>query len=642
MKRILTITSALLLSLLSLTLTLSAQQSLREDGGYLPLGHCNYVDPEFERGSGWTIGTFGDKLVGLWARASRSMLSPYVGCKVVGVRVGMAGKVFDVDVQLLNNTMKRETLRSKKENLLFGWNEVRFDEPLEITADLNELVYGFQFKEGNIANQDWPLVFAFDRNTKGSRDAYYVNLAGGYFDSRTSESGALLVQLMITGPEEKINDKAQLLEPRLDKALDPAGKLGASYLIRNAGANEIKQLEISYSVDGTVILKDLQTKTIGHIQEMRFRTTGIPVTNGQTLTARITKVNERATDLPGFEVKVQGVAEKSLERKVLLEQASTEECSSCPGAHLYLADVLQEEAYAGHFVWVTHHVGFGRDKYSLPESEAILFFYEEQSDDGSYVETAPVMMLDRTHTEYSHYSGKYNHTLMPIFRGEDKFNHELLDEALARPAFISVNIDESCKPDTRTLDLTISGEGYRDQLDLNNLYLNIYLVEDDIYTRDQNGTGKADDGGKKPFHHHGVIRQMPLGSGGKQITLDDKGHYSYSHSLQIPQEWSAANMRIVAFVSKSLTGGARNAQVLNSNETSIEAYRSIAPTPEQEQTVQIYARDGRVYVSGEDARVAHLYHISGQQVANEALSSGVYIAIIETNFGTYTRKIVIE
>ena len=76
MKRILLLTSALLLSLLGLTSTLAAQQTLRADGSYLPLGHCQYTDPSPE-GIGWTIGTFGDRPVGLWARASRSMLAPY-------------------------------------------------------------------------------------------------------------------------------------------------------------------------------------------------------------------------------------------------------------------------------------------------------------------------------------------------------------------------------------------------------------------------------------------------------------------------------------------------------------------------------------------------------------------------------------
>lgn len=642
MKRVFIITSVLLLSFLCFSPLLIAQQSLREGSAYLPLGHCNYVEPEFERGTGWAIGTFGDKEVGMWARVSRSMLTPYHGCQIVGVRIGMAGKVSDVNVQLLNNTIKRETLRSKRQELLFGWNEVRFDEPLDISDNLNEIVYGFQFQEKNIANKDWPLAFAFDRNTQGPKDGYYVNVSGGYFDSRTTECGSLLVQLMIVGPAEQINDKAILLEPRLDKAFDPSGKLGVSYVVRNAGANEISQLEISYSVDGTVVYQDLQTKPVGHIKELPFRSVGIPVSNGKTLTARITKVNQKATDLPGFSVEVKGVAEKSMSRKVLLEQASTEECSSCPGAHKYLADVLKEETYKGRFVWVTHHVGFLRDKFSIPESEAILIFFEEQDDNGAYIESAPAMMLDRTHTTYSHYSGKYTHTFMPIFPGENKFNRDLFEEALSRPAFISVNIEENCNPETRKLDLTVSGEGYRDQLDLNNLYLNIYLVEDNILSYDQNGTGKAPNGGKNPIFQHGVIRQVPLGKNGMQLSLDDNGHYSYSHSLEIPEEWKGANMRIVAFVSKSLGGGARNAQVLNSNETTIKAFSSIEPTIKQERAVQVYTKDGKIYVNGENATLARLYHTSGQQVANDNLPTGVYVAIIATNFGTYTRKILVE
>ena len=633
MKRILLLTSALLLSLLGLTSTLAAQQTLRAGDAYLPLGHCKYIEPDV-KGRGWSIGTFGDKPVGLWARASRSMLAPYEGCQVVGVRIGVSKAVNAIDVSLLNNIIKREKIVTKKADVEFGWNEVRFDKPVEITSNLNELVYGFQFLEKNIVDQEMPYFFYCDYNFDASNDAFYVNVSNGSFDSRARDNGALLLQLMIAGPADKVNDRASLSDPRMDMALDASGKLGVSYMVRNDGANNINQLEITYSVGGRVIHTDLQTETIKHLKELRIKTKGIPVANGQTLTARITKVNDRVTDLPGFQIKVEGVAEKTFARKVLLEQFSTENCSSCPAGHKYLDKVLAEDAYADHFVWVTHHVGFGRDTFSLPESEALIFFYEED-------EYAPSMLLDRTHTELKHFYEKYAYTMLPIMTSQDEFNHQLLDEALARPAFVTVDIKEECKPDTRQLDLTISGQTYREYLDADNLYLNLYLVEDDIYSRRQAGAGKASDGGLKPVYHHGVIRQISLGGGGLKLTLDDKGEYTYGTSLQIPKEWSAANMRIVAFVSKSLKGGARNAEVLNSNETKIAAYRSIAPTPDQEMMVQLYAQDGRIYVSGEDATIAAIYNMSGELRTNEALLPGIYIAMVETSFGSYMRKVIV-
>lgn len=633
MKRILLLTSALLLSLLGLTSTLAAQHTLRADDAYLPLGHCKYIDPDV-KGRGWSIGTFGDKPVGLWARASRSMLAPYEGCQVVGVRIGVSKAVNAIDVSLLNNIIKREKIVTKKADVEFGWNEVRFDKPVEITSNLNELVYGFQFLEKNIVDQEMPYFFYCDYNFDAPNDAFYVNVSNGAFDSRARDNGALLLQLMIAGPADKVNDRASLSDPRMDMALDASGKLGVSYVVRNEGANDINQLEITYSVEGRVIHTDLQTETIKHLKELRIKTKGIPVANGQTLTARITKVNGHTTDLPGFQIEVKGVAEKTFARKVLLEQFSTENCSSCPAGHRYLDKVLAEEAYADHFVWVTHHVGFGRDTFSLPESEALIFFYEED-------EYAPSMLLDRTHTELKHFYEKYAYTMLPIMPSQDEFNRQLLDEAIARPAFVTVDIKEECKPDTRQLDLTISGHTYREYLDANNLYLNLYLVEDDIYSRRQAGSGKADDGGRKPVYHHGVIRQIPLGGNGQKLTLDDKGEYTYSTSLQIPKEWSAANMRIVAFVSKSLKGGARNAEVLNSNETKISAYRSIAPTPDQEMMVQLYAQDGRIYVSGEGATIAAIYNMSGELMTNEALLPGIYVAMVETSFGSYMRKVIV-
>ncbi|WP_462136023.1 Omp28-related outer membrane protein [Porphyromonas uenonis] len=640
MKRTLLLTSALLLILLGIGSSLLAQQTLRTGAPYLPLGHCKYTDPT-DKGIGWPIGTFGDRPIGVWARASRSMLKPYEGYQVVGVRIAVSKGVKDAEVSLLNNISERKKIVSKKADLVFGWNEVRFDKPIEINSSLNELIYGYQVLEKNISDQTEPYFVACDNGVGASSEAFYVNVSGGALDSRSRDNGALLCQLMISGPADKINDRASLTVTRYDKALDASGKLGVSYVARNEGANDINQMEITYSVGGKVVLTDSRTETIKHIQELQLKTKGISVANGETLTARITKVNGRETNLPGFQIKIEGVADKSFARKVLLEQFSTENCSSCPGAHRYLDKVLAEETYADHFVWVTHHVGYERDTFSLPESEALLFFYEKQEDDGSYSESAPAMLLDRTHTELKHSFDGYDYTMLPVYPSQDEFNRKLLDEAIARPAFVSVDIKEACDPKTRKLDLTISGRAYKESLDADNLYLNLFLVEDDIYSRRQAGAGTADDGGRKPVYQHGVIRQISLGGGGKKLTLDDKGEYTYSTSLNIPKEWSAANMRIVAFVAKSLKGGARNAQVLNSNETKIAAYRSIAPTPDQEMTVQLYAQDGRIYVSGEGATIAAVYNMSGELMPNEALLPGIYVAMVETSFGSYMRKVIV-
>lgn len=640
MKRTLLLTSALLLILLGIGSSLLAQQTLRTGAPYLPLGHCKYTDPT-DKGIGWPIGTFGDRPIGVWARASRSMLKPYEGYQVVGVRIAVSKGVKDAEVSLLNNISERKKIVSKKADLVFGWNEVRFDKPIEINSSLNELIYGYQVLEKNISDQTEPYFVACDNGVGASNEAFYVNVSGGALDSRSRDNGALLCQLMISGPADKINDRASLTVTRYDKALDASGKLGVSYVARNEGANDINQMEITYSVGGKVVLTDSRTETIKHIQELQLKTKGISVANGETLTARITKVNGRETNLPGFQIKIEGVADKSFARKVLLEQFSTENCSSCPGAHRYLDKVLAEETYADHFVWVTHHVGYERDTFSLPESEALLFFYEKQENDGTYSESAPAMLLDRTHTELKHSFDGYDYTMLPVYPSQDEFNRKLLDEAIARPAFVSVDIKEACDPKTRKLDLTISGRAYKESLDADNLYLNLFLVEDDIYSRRQAGAGKADDGGRKPVYQHGVIRQISLGGGGKKLTLDDKGEYTYSTSLNIPKEWSAANMRIVAFVAKSLKGGARNAQVLNSNETKIAAYRSIAPTPDQEMTVQLYAQDGRIYVSGEGATIAAVYNMSGELMPNEALLPGIYVAMVETSFGSYMRKVIV-
>lgn len=61
--------------------------------------------------------------------------SPYEGYQVVGVRIAVSKCVKEAEVSLLNNISERKKIVSKKADLVFGWNEVRFDKPIELMAN---------------------------------------------------------------------------------------------------------------------------------------------------------------------------------------------------------------------------------------------------------------------------------------------------------------------------------------------------------------------------------------------------------------------------------------------------------------------------------------------------------------------------
>ena len=61
-----------------------------------------------------------------------------------------------------------------------------------------------------------------------------------------------------------------------------------------------------------------------------------------------------------------------VERKVLLEQFTTELCGYCPGGAARIKSVIEQPEFAGKVHWVAHHAGFYTDSYTIPESQSYL------------------------------------------------------------------------------------------------------------------------------------------------------------------------------------------------------------------------------------------------------------------------------
>lgn len=608
-------------------------------GDYIAWGYCDNEDPIHGQNIGWYPEQLEGKRVGVWARYTSADLKQFKDCRIIGVRIAAGSGVKNAQVALLSALSSPTIVKAKSVELKFGWNEVVFDEPQPITGEGQDIIYGYSFSPSDAtAPADAPSrygIVAIDRTKPIDPNSHYVNLIGdkmGSLSPRAEESGAIRMQLMIAGAPEKINDKAKLFTPILNYLADENGKVTLSMGIDNRGANAIKSIKVDFSVSGDKRGVQSFDVDIPKFGKTRVNVQPLTLKNNETLTVTIVEINGTAVSQKGFDLPIQGIGDKAFDRKVLIEQYSTESCASCPAAHRYLHKVLEEDQYKDKYVWITHHEAYYADPYTLPESKDFLYLFGEND------KAAPSWSLDRTTSGTVDIEG-YDVPLHPMQPVMEQENRELLREAMARLAWVSLDIEENCDPATRKLDIKISSKAIMETMrpDLDNVYLNILLIEDDIYTTEQKGNKG------QPFIHHGTIRQFLLnGSKGQKVNYDAEGNYSFSTSTTIPKEWSAANVRIVAYLAKSISGqDVQNSHVYNSNETKIKAYASICPTAPEAIKASLYAHEGTISTA-DDAHIEAIYDLNGQQCTNGTLAAGVYVVVLQTPAGTFPCKVVMR
>ncbi|HOG19689.1 MAG TPA: Omp28-related outer membrane protein [Salinivirgaceae bacterium] len=236
------------------------------------------------------------------------------------------------------------------------------------------------------------------------------------------------------------------------------------------------------------------------------------------------------------------------QRKVLLEQFTTELCGYCPGGAARIKSVIEQPEFAGKVHWVAHHAGFYTDSYTIPESQSYLRLY---GSGGTY---APAMMLDRTIIEGSAPVMGIPTTTTGIAN--------YFRQALNTPTSISVNITQANTIATdRKVKITAYGEDVSGTPSAEDLYVVIYLLENNITSTTQNGAGGT-------YIHNNLIRKVMNDAVGTQIVWHGNA-YGVTAEATLPTGWNAENMDVVAFVTKNYMNPLNNVQVLNAEKTEL-------------------------------------------------------------------------
>ena len=220
----------------------------------------------------------------------------------------------------------------------------------------------------------------------------------------------------------------------------------------------------------------------------------------------------------------------SFPRKYLIEHFTGDQCGYCPYG-MYSIMEYRDYISATPCVWVSHHEGYNKDEYTIPESAKIA------STCG--VEGAPSMAMNRTKV----YGTKI--AFHPGYLTDDGMAETIASKCPAT-AEASVVIDHTYNAETRELNVTVSGQ-------VANTTTTEYLLT--VLIKENGLIGKQADyywswktNGYKEFMHPCVVRDLlSVSQLGDTVKVENQA-YSKTFTYTVSEKWVAENCFVVAYI----------------------------------------------------------------------------------------------
>lgn len=468
-----------------------------------------------------TVTTEGKKWVSGAIFLPSDMLAPYAGGKMIAVRAGLSSKI-NVDSLVVwvrneldgvNLTADTITLKTTP-SIVKGWNEVTLTTQLDINAD-NGLYVGYSYRQK-------AKTGALSVTGSMVANAFFAKLDEDGEWQDMSSSGILSVEAVVEG--NKPDYDLGLLSANADPYKDAAYNI-ITATVSNNGSYTVNgfTLETKYENSDEIYSNHIDMQ-IGPGEKKDF-TYNIPSQDMGVVGNVCISINELDDATDEISSNNTITAKIVMVKKVFIEKFTTERCSNCPRVAGYLKNVLNMEKYKNRAVAVCHHSGFYTDWLTLPcDAEYLALF-----GGGSF---APAMGFDRYPMFYNNV-GRYDILISPNQETIERSIDARLEEQANTSIIISLTFDES----TQTLGVNVNGT--RQRVAQNDMYLTVYLVENNIMPKAQSGMESG-------FMHQHVVR-LYNSTWGDLIAWDgDKftNHYDFT----IDSSWKPSDMQVVAVV----------------------------------------------------------------------------------------------
>lgn len=559
----------------------------------ITLGYCNNEITSDD----YRVPSTGSYSVMAAVRIPASQLAALKGARITKLRIGVEAGVSQTYAWVRSSLNGTALAIRRVGTTTEGWNEVELATPYVITGEDIYLGMTGTFSRGK------SLIFNGTNNPNGA----YVSVGGSWEDRSSEVEGSLCIQGIVeTDGDVQLNDLG-LERLTIDNQFAANGDVRTIGVnISNYGLDEAAMPTMHYQLDGgavtDVAIDDNSPIAPSASRKVSFE---LPI-DGLQEGIRTLKLWIDSDDSYADNNTVNQdvyVYSTTYPRTMLLEQFTTIPCTFCPRGQALLEELTKNVSGV---VWVAHHAGFNTDQFTISASEDLLSFG---------VTSAPRAMFDRRMVACSENKPAFGigYDLSEgLLRTQGAFNDERQS-----PAFAFVGIESDYDASTRQLSFTVSGE--RSQL-CSEIYpnsnLTVYLVEDSLVSnRPQTGGTPAD------TIHNNVVREALTESLGTPIVWNGN-NFEEQFSVSLPEEYKVKNLKIVAFINRSLENDDyTNANVLNATQLCVAT-----------QTTGI---DNAV-VDGE-VTTRSFYNLQGQRLDAQP-TRGIYIERMDTLQGVKVMK----
>ena len=237
----------------------------------------------------------------------------------------------------------------------------------------------------------------------------------------------------------------------------------------------------------------------------------------------------------------------SFPRKYLIEHFTGDQCGYCPYGMYSIMEYSANTTTP--CIWVSHHYGFNNDEYTIPESAKI----------GSTcgVQGAPNMAMNRT---------KVMGTAIAFHPGYlvEEGMAETITSKCDTTAEASVVIEHTYNPETRQLDVTVSGQVANTEV--TEYLLTVLIKENGLIGKQADYYWSWKTAGYKEFMHPCVVRDLlTVSQLGDTVKVENQA-YSMTFTYTVSEKWVAENCNVVAYITPLA-----KKPVINAEETPLVA-----------------------------------------------------------------------
>ncbi|MDY5768575.1 MAG: Omp28-related outer membrane protein [Alloprevotella sp.] len=500
-------------------------QAAGEEGNTVTLGYCN---GQAASDATIQIGERGWLECGL--RLPASALQNYAGGELKAIRAAIVSRMnTDSLIVWVRKDLNGENLAEKlirrsgtTPTVQQGWNEVWFDEPYRLPAEAQDLFVGFSIyqKTGvKIISQVQPPV----TNTS------YYRFNGGTWND-ISGMGVLSIEALVGGdnlPDYELGFLSASISPAPGK---DATAMNVQLTAHNYGLQPVSAFRVKTYAPGIDAVEADVVCDIpaGTTQECSFSfDPGVESNEYTDWTVELVSISGGEDAQPANNTVKPAF---SFLRNVLIEEFTTLRCPNCPSMATFLHDFLAETPYADRISVIAHHTGYYTDMYTVSADYDYLGFYTGGS---TY---APSLMMNRRPI-YPEYDNR-NNKVTNFIPGSYEEMQGYTQTEVGRGADVVMGMSLAYNADSTRLTVTVDARKNSNYA-TPNPYINVFLLEDDVYTRDQSGAY-----GDYYLQH---ITRGYNSSWGTAVAWDQK-NFTYTYSFDLDPGWAKENMEVVSFI----------------------------------------------------------------------------------------------